>query len=56
LGKLVPFDKRRRPPRPKARGEAEGEVVIFTGVRYERGLPRLPSDGSTPARPKRKRV
>jgi hypothetical protein len=56
LGKLVTFDKGRRPVRPKAEGVvAEGKIVIFTGVRYERNDPSLPTNGSTPARPKRKR-
>lgn len=55
LGKVVTFDKRRRAARPKAEESATGQVVIFTGVRYERGPASLPSDGSTPLKPKRKR-
>ena len=55
MGKLLPFEQERRraksrPPLPEG-----GQVVIFTGVRYQRGNPTLPDDGKTPARPKRKR-
>jgi len=55
LGKLVPFEKGRRPPRAKNANGSSGQILIFTGVRYERGGAPLPSDGNTPARPKRKR-
>jgi hypothetical protein len=55
LGKLVSMDKHRRPFRPKPAAGAEGEIVIFTGVRYERRDPLQPNNGPTPARPKRKR-
>jgi len=54
LGKLVSFEKRRRPVRPRSESGA-GQVVIFTGVRYERGTSDLPTNGTSPARPKRKR-
>ena len=55
LGKLVTFDKRRRVARPKREGGVPGQVVIFTGVRYERGPVGVPTDGDTPLKPKRKR-
>ncbi len=59
LGKLVTFDKRRHPQRsePVSDTSTGGQVLIFTGVRYERGVPPVPRDGTTttPARPKRKR-
>lgn len=59
MGKLVTFDKRRHPQRsePAAEAPTGGQVLIFTGVRYERTAPSAPRDGSTttPARPKRKR-
>lgn len=55
VGKLVPFEKGRRPPRAKTADVAGGQILIFTGVRYERGGPPLSTDGTTPARPKRKR-
>jgi hypothetical protein len=56
LGKLVPFDKRRRLGRTKGGEGAEAQILIFTGVRYDRGGTTLPTNGTTPARPKRKRV
>jgi hypothetical protein len=55
LGKLVSFEKRRRSAPPRLPSGLAGEVVIFTGVRYERGLQGKPIDGSTPLKPKRKR-
>jgi len=55
LGKLVSFDKHRRPLRPRPAEGTEAQVVIFTGVRYERPEPHLPNNGPAPARPKRKR-
>ena len=55
LGKLVPFDKRRRTGRAKAGVGTEAKILMFTGVRYDRGGTTLPTNGSTPARPKRKR-
>ncbi len=55
MGKLVSFEKRRRnTPRKPSAGNL-GQVVIFTGVRYERGSDGTPADGSTPLKPKRKR-
>ena len=56
LGKLVPFDHRRRLARAKAGEGAEAQILIFTGVRYDRGGTPVPTNGTTPARPKRKRV
>jgi len=55
LGKLVPFEKRRRIGRAQPAEPAEGKILIFTGVRYQRTSSTLPNDGNTPARPKRKR-
>jgi hypothetical protein len=55
LGKLVTFDKRRRSPRPRTDVTGTGEVVIFTGVRYERSSDPVSSGGSNPLKPKRKR-
>ncbi len=46
LGKLVPFEKREKDrdgARP-ARGEGAAEILIFTGVRYER-------ETTTPTKP-----
>ncbi len=55
MGKLLPFDQRRRLPRVKRRDLPEGQLLMFTGIRYQRGNAAVPDDGSTPARPKRKR-
>ncbi|HVX83032.1 MAG: hypothetical protein ACTHOR_10165 [Devosia sp.] len=57
MGKLVPFDKQRRAERSRAEIVGGGEVVLFTGVRYQRGTPPAPTgDGKHPARRKRKGV
>jgi len=55
LGKLVQFDKRGRHPkaRPITRGNAQ--ILIFTGVRYERDGTPVPGKPLRPARVKRKR-
>lgn len=55
MGKLVPFEKRLRPAKAKSADGSGGQILIFTGVRYERSGAPMPSDGNTPARPKRKR-
>jgi hypothetical protein len=57
LGKLVKFDQR---PRPAATSEGrrpgDAQILIFTGVRYERATtPVLPDTRLDPTRPKRKR-
>jgi hypothetical protein len=52
MGKLVPFEHARRLAKPRPAVPTQGQVVIFTGVRYQRGTPTLPDDGKTPARPK----
>jgi hypothetical protein len=53
LGKLVPFQKPVRPAKGKP-VIGQGEIVLFTGVRYQRDTV---SPGKPPAtaRPKRKR-
>ena len=55
LGKLVQFEKRReaKAPTPKS---APAEILIFTGVRYQRDTktPDKPN-ATTPTRSKRKR-
>jgi hypothetical protein len=53
LGKLVPFQKPARPVRAKPLS-GKGEVVIFTGVRYERDTV-APGKPPASARTKRKR-
>ena len=55
LGKLLSLDKRRRTASPKIPRVGDGEVVIFTGIRYERRTDPGHADDSPPARPKRKR-
>jgi hypothetical protein len=54
LGNLVNFNGRRRRLRPKPPAQREAQILIFTGVQYQRGAP-LPGDRTDPARPKRKR-
>ena len=56
MGKLVQFDKRGRPIKHRPFQPGDGQVVMFTGVRYER--PDAPAAGNTtppPAKPRRKR-
>jgi hypothetical protein len=49
------LDKRRRTAPPKGPSAGGGEVVIFTGIRYERGTEIDRAGDPPPARPKRKR-
>ncbi len=43
LGKLVQLPKRGRTPKSRSQSAGTGEVVLFTGVRYEReGSPDKP--------------
>ncbi len=59
LGKLVQFEKRRAPRTKQAPASGgRGEVVLFTGVRYERTAApaTLPDKGPAAAGGKRKRV
>jgi hypothetical protein len=56
LGKLVTFEKRRierKEPGTKP-AQAEAEIVLFTGIRYERGSGE-PGKPPASAGPKRKR-
>lgn len=54
LGKLVTFTRRERTAEPVAR-PGGAEILMFTGVRYERsGLPKA-GKRSDPGKPKRKR-
>jgi hypothetical protein len=56
LGKLVQFEMRRFGSKLEAPKPGESQVVIFTGVRYERRIV-APEPGKPPAStgPKRKR-
>ncbi|MEO8683486.1 MAG: hypothetical protein ABI414_01460 [Devosia sp.] len=57
MGKLVKFDSRRRPAGIASKQTAgNAQILIFTGVRYERGTPLAPDTRLDPSRPKRKRV
>jgi hypothetical protein len=56
LGKLVKFDGRRRPVKGTLQQAGNAQILIFTGVRYERGTPSAPNNRIDPSRPKRKRV
>ena len=54
MGRILPFaPPARAPRRPRpAAGEALGRILLFTGVRYERGSepPRPSAQGSYPNR------
>lgn len=53
LGKLIQFDKRGRQPKARPLDSGDAEIVLFTGVRYERN--EAPVPGKPLNRPKRKR-
>lgn len=56
LGKLVHFEKRVvRPEAGKSPGSTNAEILIFTGVRYERDTPVTPTKPSSSPGTKRKR-
>jgi hypothetical protein len=58
LGKLVQFDRRGRRPKVLPVHSGNAQIVIFTGVRYERDgtpIPNKPTPTPT-VRPRRKRV
>jgi hypothetical protein len=56
LGKLVPFERREpnRDSGKSARPTTEAEILMFTGIRYERQSPAAPTKPSTSPRTKRK--
>ncbi|MGV8854337.1 MAG: hypothetical protein ACOH2L_06790 [Devosia sp.] len=54
MGKLVKFDGRRRTLTTGKNSPVGAQILMFTGVRYERGTPALPTKTIDP-RPKRKR-
>lgn len=58
LGKLVLFDRPVRPAiQTRLREHREAEIVIFTGVRYERNeKPESGTHTDDPAKPRRKRL
>jgi hypothetical protein len=55
LGKLVPFQKRSGAARAQGMPRGKAEILIFTGVRYERGAAEQPTKPSASPRNKRKR-
>ena len=55
LGKLVKFDSRRNAVIGRAVKPGGAQILIFTGVRYERGTSQPPNTRLDPTRPKRKR-
>jgi hypothetical protein len=55
LGKLVKFDQRQKAEKSGAKKPGDAQILIFTGVRYERGTSQPPNKRLDPTRPKRKR-
>ena len=55
LGKLVKFDQRTKAANPERSMPGSAQILIFTGVRYERGTSQPPNKRLDPTRPKRKR-
>jgi hypothetical protein len=55
LGKLVKFDQRIKAANPGSSMPGSAQILIFTGVRYERGTSQPPNKRLDPTRPKRKR-
>ncbi len=54
LGKLVKIDGRRKLATAGKKPPGDAQILMFTGVRYERGTPSLPKKSLGP-RSKRKR-
>jgi len=56
LGKLVQFAKRGRSAKPKLAGRETAEIVLFTGVRYQREDSPLPDKpvGAAPGAKRRR--
>jgi hypothetical protein len=54
LGKLVELTRKERPPRPQPTLAGPAEVLVFTGVRYQREAPPDPAR-PTPDPTKRRR-
>ncbi len=55
MGKLVQFDKRGRHPKARPLSFGNAQIVLFTGVRYERDGTPVPGKPLGTTRPKRKR-
>ncbi|MBU1336614.1 MAG: hypothetical protein ACK4G5_10750 [Devosia sp.] len=55
MGKLVKFDQRRKADTRGVKTPGDAQILMFTGVRYERQAPQPPTTRLDPTRPKRKR-
>jgi hypothetical protein len=55
LGKLVKFQSRRKPTTTAKTVAGAAQILIFTGVRYERGTSPTSNNSIDPSRPKRRR-
>jgi hypothetical protein len=55
MGKLVPFEKQVKPRERKSDRAGGAEILMFTGVRYERDVPTVPPKPTASSGNKRKR-
>jgi hypothetical protein len=55
LGKLVKFELRERPASGQTKPRGDAQILLFTGVRYERGTTWPVETRRDPSRPKRRR-
>jgi hypothetical protein len=55
LGKLVDLSRKERPPRPQASHSGPAEVLVFTGVRYQRENPTGPGRPTNTSDPNKRR-
>jgi hypothetical protein len=55
LGKLVQFDKRGRHPKARPVNPGNAQILMFTGVRYQRDGTPVPGKPVGSSRSKRKR-
>jgi hypothetical protein len=55
LGKLVPFEKQAKPRDAKGGRVGGAKILMFTGVRYERESPTVPTKPTPTSGTKRKR-
>lgn len=55
LGILVQFDQRRRSAAERKKQPGGAQILMFTGVRYERGPVAAAGSALHPTKPKRKR-
>lgn len=55
LGKLVPFEKQAKPRDAKSDHVGGANILMFTGVRYEREAPTGPTKPTASSGTKRKR-